>query len=299
MATISAVLIVKNEEALLPRCLESLKGLDSIVIVDTGSTDKTIEIAKQYTDQVYTDFTWCDNFAAARNHAKSKCKSDWILSVDADEILHDVGAVKEAVAIAESRKDLAVDVKLIAENQDQWFLFPRLFKNCEQVWWEGAVHNTLSIVGSSIGNVTITVGFSPAHKNDPDRAFRILKKEAAARPTPRILYYLGREYSYRNEYENCVVTLGKYVQVSNFLAEKADAFLVMSQAYWNMKMPNDARDACVQALIINANFKEAILFMARLAGDGAGNERWQKNADQWKRMAMTADNSDVLFIRKT
>ncbi len=55
-----------------------------------------------------------------------------------------------------------------------------------------------------------------------------------------------------------MVELGKYVQRSEFLAEKADAFLIMSRCYWLMKMGDDARDACVQALIINPHFREAV-----------------------------------------
>ena len=67
MITISLCMIVKNEEAVLARCLDSVKEVvDEIVIVDTGSTDKTKEIAAQYTDLVY-DFAWDDNFSAARN----------------------------------------------------------------------------------------------------------------------------------------------------------------------------------------------------------------------------------------
>jgi hypothetical protein len=72
----------------------------------------------------------------------------------------------------------------------------------------------------------------------------------------------------------------------------------MARAYWELRMPDDARDACVQALIINPNFKEACLFMATLAGDGSTNTRWQGNADQWKRMAETATNDNVLFLRE-
>ena len=64
-------MIVKNEEAVLERCLESLKGLfEEIVIVDTGSTDSTKEIATKYTDKIY-DFQWINDFAAARNYAFS------------------------------------------------------------------------------------------------------------------------------------------------------------------------------------------------------------------------------------
>ena len=68
-------MIVKNEEAVLGRCLESIKDMvDEIIIVDTGSMDNTKNIAKRYTDKIY-DFPWCDDFSAARNFAFSKAKS--------------------------------------------------------------------------------------------------------------------------------------------------------------------------------------------------------------------------------
>lgn len=300
MITIGAAIIAKNESKLLSRCLESLKGFDGIFIADTGSTDNTVEIAKKYTQNVYTDFKWNDSFSDARNFIKSKATTDWLLSIDCDEILQDVSKVREAIALAENRKALGVSVYLVAEDNGQYFYYPRLFKNAPNVFWEGNIHNTLSVgQGEKIGDVRITVGYSPAHKDDPDRAFRILKKDVEDRLNPRSLFYLGREYFYRKDYENCVITLGKYVQVSNFLAEKAEAFFIMSQAYWYMKDHNSARDACVQSLICSAHFKEAILWMARISGDGFGNERWQKNANQWKKMAETADDSETLFVRKT
>ena len=69
MVTISVCMIVKNEEAVLERCLDSLNGIaEEIIIVDTGSTDKTKEIAAKYTDKIY-DFTWIHDFSAARNFA--------------------------------------------------------------------------------------------------------------------------------------------------------------------------------------------------------------------------------------
>lgn len=87
MATISLCMIVKNEEKILRRCIDSLKGIyDEAVIVDTGSTDATKAIAKEYTDKVY-DFEWIDDFAAARNFAMSKATCDYIYMADADEVL--------------------------------------------------------------------------------------------------------------------------------------------------------------------------------------------------------------------
>jgi len=297
MIKISAVLIVQNEEALLPRCLESVKGLDEIIIVDGGSIDRTKQIASEYTDKIF-DFPWCDNFAKSRNEAKSHATGDWILSIDADEILHDISKVREAVELAEQRNAIAVNIQLLAEDNGQKTIYPRLFKNVPEVWWEGAIHNHLSVLGEDLGNVKITYGYSPAHTTDPDRAYRILKKEVETRPDAyREMFYLGREQWYRKEYEDCLKTLGKYVQGSRFLSEKAEAFYIMARVYWEMKMGEDGRDACLQALKINPNFREAVLFMATLSGDGKGNEKWQKNADQWKKMAETADNTDVLFIR--
>lgn len=82
---ISLAMIVKNEEKHIRNCLEKVYNIvDEIVIVDTGSTDKTIEIAKEFGAKIY-EFNWCDDFAAARNFAAEKCTGDWILVLDADE----------------------------------------------------------------------------------------------------------------------------------------------------------------------------------------------------------------------
>lgn len=87
MISISLCMIVKNEESILDRGLSSIYDLmDEIIIVDTGSTDRTKEIASKYTDKVY-DFVWEDDFSKARNFSFSKATKDYIYVADADEVL--------------------------------------------------------------------------------------------------------------------------------------------------------------------------------------------------------------------
>ena len=287
--TIGVAIIAKNEEALIARCLESVKDADQIVICDTGSTDRTIEIAKKYTNEVYIDYIWDDDFASCQNHCKAKMKTDWILSIDCDEYLWDFSEVRKAIELG---KDM-IRVGMVAEGGNRLeFGFGRLFRNSPDIYWVQPIHKHLNIPGEgeNVGNVKITFGWSPAHANDPDRALRILEKTVNAETEPgRNLYYLGREYWYKRRYKECTATLGRYVQISGWPAEKAEAFLVMSQSYSAQGLDEDARDACLQALKINANFKEAIEWMGHISTEA--------NAKQWHRMAKTANNQDILWDR--
>lgn len=92
-------MIVKDEGQFLEECLEAVKGLvDEMVIVDTGSTDNTREIALKFGAKVY-DFEWCDDFSAARNESLKHASGDWILVLDADELIDEDGCrnIREAV----------------------------------------------------------------------------------------------------------------------------------------------------------------------------------------------------------
>lgn len=87
---VSVCMIAKNEERYIENCLRHLLPLGmEIVVVDTGSTDRTREIAAKYTDQIY-DFVWINDFAAARNYAASKAHNNWILVLDCDEYIENL-----------------------------------------------------------------------------------------------------------------------------------------------------------------------------------------------------------------
>lgn len=292
--TIACCMIVKNEEQMLSRALDSVKGCDAIYILDTGSQDRTVEVAKRYTDNVFIDFVWSDDFSAAQNWLLDKVrgKEDFILSLDADEYVVDFNEVRRAVELATT--DM-IRVNMIAEGSHRLeFGFGRLFRNSPDIFWVQPIHKHLNIAGEGehVGNVSIVFGYSPAHNNDPDRALRILEKVVAAEgdAAGRNLYYLGREYWYKGRCEEAIDTLWRYVRISVWDAEKAESFLIMSQSYSRIGQDDEARNACLQCLKINPNFKEAVQWMADIAQS-------PENSLQWKRMARTANNRDVLWDR--
>ena len=295
---ISVALIVKNEEKMLSRCLESVKDADEIVISDTGSKDKTVEIAKKYTDKVYTEFEWCDHFAKARNFVKGKCTGDWILSIDADEWLeNNMEEVREAAKKAEEKGFKFVNVRNISDSKTQHLFFPFLFKNDPDVVWKGAAHNYLTDKKGGqkfpmASKLSISYGYSPAHLLDPNRTLRILSKKVKENPKlARETYYLAREYYYRKKYKECIKYCKRYIKISEFRAEKADAYLMMARCLWPLQRGNEAREACLQAIGINPNFKEALEFMSEMYYEPAKS--------RWASFAALADNTHVLFVRNT
>ena len=90
MLPITVCMIAKNEDIHIEECLKRLRPCKfEIVVVDTGSVDRTIETAKKYTDKVY-NFSWCDDFSAARNFSISQASNDWVLIIDCDEYLENI-----------------------------------------------------------------------------------------------------------------------------------------------------------------------------------------------------------------
>ncbi len=137
---LSVCIITKNEEKFIAQCLKSVKGLaNQIVVLDTGSTDRTVEIAKASGAEVH-QFNWCDDFSAARNAALEHATGDWILMLDADEEL-------PADQHANLKKDfsnadaLAYRLPLVNVGQNDGRSFvPRLFRNAPGVHFYGRIH---------------------------------------------------------------------------------------------------------------------------------------------------------------
>ena len=150
--TISVCMIVKNEERVLARCLDSLKGLyEELIIVDTGSTDRTKEIASHYTDKIY-DFVWVNDFSAARNYAFSLATMDYIYSADADEVLDD----KNRVLFKQLKDNLLPEIEIVQMKYGNQLSFgtvynfdeeyrPKLFKRLRNFVWIEPVHEQVRL----------------------------------------------------------------------------------------------------------------------------------------------------------
>lgn len=150
--TISVCMIVKNEEKVLARCLDSLKNVaDEIIIADTGSDDQTKEIARRYTDKVY-DFKWIGDFSAARNFVFSKATGDYIYSADADEVL-DTGNIKRFTVLKRCLMPEVEIVTMIYVNpadinmayNDLRERRPKLFKRLRTFTWIDPIHETVRL----------------------------------------------------------------------------------------------------------------------------------------------------------
>ena len=218
MATISLCMIVKNEEDVLARCLESIKdAVDEIIIIDTGSTDKTKEIAKSFTDKVY-DFEWVNDFSKARNFSFSKAKMDYQMWLDADDIVTD----SEREKILELKKTLDLDIDIVTFKYHTHFdatgkpiltsTRERLFKREKDFKWNDAIHEYILMVGNVIHS-DIAISHKKT-RGSGDRNLKIYNSmiKEGKKFSPRETYYYARELMDHGKYEEAIKYFTKFLE---------------------------------------------------------------------------------------
>jgi len=208
---LSVCMIVKNEEKFLGKCLESIRGIATqIIVVDTGSTDRTVEIAKEHSAEVYS-FEWCDDFSAARNAALEHATGDWVLVLDADEELSADAQDKLKAAMA---NDAVMAWRLpivdVGREADGCSYVPRLFRNAPALFYLGRVHEQVfsSIevrreewgLENQIGEATlIHHGYTTEvtrDRNKVERNLKLLERAIEELPgEPHLLMNYGLELS--------------------------------------------------------------------------------------------------------
>ncbi len=296
MVSVSLCMIVKNEEDVLGRCLDSAADLaDEIVVVDTGSTDRTKEIAGHYTDKVF-HFPWRDDFAAARNESFAHASMDYCMWLDADDVL--LEADRAAFLALKETLDPAVSVVMAPyhtgfdESGRVTFSYyrERLIKNRTGMAWEGAVHEAVAPAGK-----VLYADFAVTHRktrpSDPDRNLRIYQAQLAAGKTlePRQRFYYGRELYYHQRWAQALEVFEQFLaQGGGWVENEIDACCHCAYCQERLGRPEAALAALFRTFSYDRPRAEACCELGRWFFQ---RERYGQAA-YWYALALTCPRDD-------
>ncbi len=285
---LSIAMIVKNEEANLGRALASVRNLaDEIVVVDTGSTDRTMGIAAKYTGMIYS-YKWCDDFAAARNESLRHCRGDWFIFLDADEAIwqDDHAAIRKAMldpvtniyehTLRHYYKDgRSVSLDTVPQKcKGEYPLFSdsvagRLFRNTPGLHFEGRLHEKICNQDGVTPHPKAWADFVIHHygKVDLDREF-----------AKREFYFRIAEKDYR-EHPTDDKRLFNYAMQAR-VANQWDAVIEAVEAY-------------------KAQGKQAPSSVATMAGEAMHHEQRYKEALEYFMIAIMAKGVNAYIYNRT
>ncbi len=262
---LSACLIVRDEESHLERCLRSLAGhVDEIVVIDTGSTDRTVEIAEEFGAKI-GHFAWCDDFSAARNESLALATGNWALWIDADEEVEATswGAIREGLMRPQFGGYFVEIVNFMSEEHEgaKYVHSPvRLFQRLPGILFEGRIHeqvvpslDRLGLPSASLKDVRLYhYGYRPsemATKGKTERTIRLLEKEVRETPTDSFHWFnLANAYSVARRPSDAI----RAARVSLQHLDPKNAFgslahQILSSALTSTGKPEQALEACQQA----------------------------------------------------
>ncbi|KAA3656238.1 MAG: glycosyltransferase, partial [Calditrichaeota bacterium] len=276
---LSVCMIVKDEAAMLRDCLASVQGLyDELIVVDTGSSDQTVEIAREFGAQVHLH-PWENNFSLHRNQSIGYATGDWILQIDADERL-DASSRDLLQKILNETPDNVHGYCVVIQDfkrdgkQSVRFNYPRLFRNGVGVKYEAAVHNQVVIAGK--------VDYSEIRINhfgydlDPAamlkkfrRSVRLLRKDARENPDdPRAFYYLANAYSQYHKFEKAVYYAQKTLDILRTMPSAPPYYLSIYHGLIGgliaLERLQEARETCEEAIQVRDDYVDAHYHLARL-----------------------------------
>lgn len=240
---ISVCIITKNESENIRECLNRIEPYGfEIIVVDTGSTDDTKEMALRYTDKVF-DFEWCDDFSAARNFSVSKATNDYILVIDSDEFItaldtdslyrmieenpECVGRIERTNSYWRGNEQVRVSERI-----------NRIF-NKNRFYYKGRIHEQIVAFDRNeyfTYNAPLTIdhvgydGELEFRKKKTQRNIELLEKDLAEnREDPYILYQLGKSYYMQQDYEKSCAYFSKALETD--LNPKLEYVIDMVETY--------------------------------------------------------------------
>jgi glycosyltransferase involved in cell wall biosynthesis len=286
-------MIVKNEEEVLARCLESVRGIaDEIVVVDTGSTDRTREIAREFTDKVY-DFEWIGDFSAARNFAFSKGTKEYLFWLDADDVL--CRGAREKLTRLKRTLSTSVDIVVmkyhthfdVRGNPVMTSSRGRLFKRERGYIWHDPVHEYIELFGAVHYADNIFVTHKKAEKKaifDPFRNIKIYEKqiENGVPFSPRSRYYYARELFDHGRYADAAKSFEEFLDGGEgWVEDNLCACSLLADCYSERGDTEKALSALFRSFSYDAPRSEllsAVGYRYKEKGDFARAARWFKLA---------------------
>lgn len=260
---LSIVMMVKNEERYLEKTLKSLKPLmkeidSELIILDTGSDDSTVEIAKKYTDKVFFA-NWNDDFGQMRNISISHASGEWILILDADEQLTNYDKLKDFFNSNLYNKYNTASITLkniLSEDEEIYSLDPilRLFKNYDGFRYEGAIHEQPSFKLPVYNDVAVFNHYGYLFEDEEIRCLKesrnkaILLEEIEKDPNnPYINYQLGKQYIVSKNFEDAIF----YIEKGYKLYEKNKSVpifvtLDLANLYINLNEFDKCENLCIK-----------------------------------------------------
>jgi glycosyltransferase involved in cell wall biosynthesis len=253
-------MIVKNEADVLARCLDSVKdAVDEIIIVDTGSTDETKNIALRYTDKLY-DFEWVDDFAAARNRSYEKSTMDYQMWLDADDII----SPESLSAMLELKKTLDISIEMVTMKYiTHWDAngYPLLCSTRERLTrrdlnkqWQGAVHECIPLGGNYL-ETDIAVWHKKLHCGDLKRNINIYLKMLENKKSflPRDQYYFARELKENGRYVESAMWFAKFLDDGQgWVEDNIASCLSLALCYKNMGRNDKILPALTRSFLYDA-----------------------------------------------
>ncbi|MBW7898071.1 SPBc2 prophage-derived glycosyltransferase SunS [Candidatus Brocadiaceae bacterium B188] len=275
--SLSACMIVKNEEKFLAQCLTSIKdAVDEIIIVDTGSTDKTIEIAKSFHAKIY-HHPWKNSFSDARNHSLSYAKCDWILQIDADETLdqEDIPLLHKLIC-RDSYNAIFVAIYSELPGGLSKHYYTRIFRR-GKAYFEGIVHNQLIFEGASFQSEIrfYHYGYNLTEqemKNKYKRTGDLLRRQLVGDPD-NLFIMTNLIRNYRNEFNfNKVIELGeKGLKLSesqtdsNSKNQRQRIYIDLVYAFINTNQLDKAEKICTEAIKENHDSLDILFVMGEVS----------------------------------
>ena len=218
-------MIAKDEEEVLGRCLQSARPFtDEIVLADTGSQDRTKQIAASFGAAVY-DFPWQDDFALARNFSFSRAHADYILWLDCDDVIEDAAAF---AALKQKLGDADAYMLPYRTGLDEHgnaalvFYRERIVRRSCGFAWQGAVHEAIPLHGKIAWDDAAITHRKPAGRNGEGRNLRIFAKQFARgkTPCPRDVFYFARELLDAGLYETAAAVYESFLRGDGWVENK-------------------------------------------------------------------------------